>query len=122
MALPRPPNLECEYQTVFESCQEKITKSSELFSYTSTSCGVLAQQLRKLHSAKTFSFWNSILVQYLRTLKTNSCFIVLRKANLYSLLAEVLRRICPCSRLAAIRFWKRLALALLRAWCAATIP
>jgi hypothetical protein len=88
MALPRPPNLECEYQTVFESCQEKITKSSEVFSYTSTSCGVFAAPLRKLLKQKSFSFWDFHFVQYVRTLKTNSCFMVGRTAKLYSVVAE----------------------------------
>ena len=31
LALPRPPNLESKYQSVQDCCQEKITKSAEVF-------------------------------------------------------------------------------------------
>src|SRR5579863_10517672 len=39
LALPRPPNLECEYQSTRKWCQEKIAKSGEEISRTSISSG-----------------------------------------------------------------------------------
>jgi hypothetical protein len=51
LALPRPPNLDSQYRPVRVSCQVKITKSRELFSCMSISCGAVPSVLCRVFFA-----------------------------------------------------------------------